>query len=111
VPAIRLVLIFTLALARSCGPSYAHVGPRVRAIDPFIVHALDEGRRRSATFRQLLDEIERSDLIAHIRSASLDAGVDGARHFVAAAGGARFVRISLRRGLPLDVLTALLGHG
>lgn len=109
-PCIRFVWISVLALASFARPALAQLVPRVRIVDPVIALALHEGRRHSSTLRQLLDEIERSDLIVHIRVAPPRTGIDGACQFVTAAGGARFVRITVRRGLPLDILTALLGH-
>lgn len=60
---------------------------------------LEQGRARSGTFRGLLHEIQHSDLIVHIVIEPLQAGVDGQMRFVTAAGGTRFVRISVRPGI------------
>jgi hypothetical protein len=109
-PSVRLVSIFVLTFTCFGRPALAQIVPRVRTVDRLIVDALDEGRRHSGTLRGLLHEIGQSDLIVHIRVAPLRGGTDGACQFVTAAGGARFVRITVRRGLPLDALTALLGH-
>jgi hypothetical protein len=107
---IGAVFLIPVLVLTGTALSHADVLPRIRTCDASITRALAEGRDASPTFRRLVAEIERSDLILHVRMAGADARADGAFHFVTTAGGSRFVRISLRRGLPREVMVALLGH-
>lgn len=80
--------------------------PRVRPLDSKAAALLEAGRARSATFRHLLDTLERSDLVVHVEACELRAA--GRFQFVVASPGGRYVRVSIRRfGTENELLPAL----
>ena len=83
---------------------------RLRIPDPHIRRVVNDAVLRSITLRRLIDEIEQSDLIVHVVLDHCAAEVDGAMRLAAVSGGARFVRVSIRRGVPRAALAALIGH-
>jgi hypothetical protein len=72
---------------------------------------LDLGCNRSAFFHSLVNAIEESDVIVYVQTANaLPAAVDGRLQFAVAAPGARYLRITVRRDLPINRLIGLIGH-
>ena len=72
---------------------------------------LERGLSRSPLIRDLVTELEASDLIVHIEMTwSLPSGVRGTTQLATVAGGNRYVRIMLRSESLLDERTAILGH-
>ena len=105
VPLTAVLLSSILALP-SVTPHAFHVRPlqdRIRA-------ALDLSYASSPTVRRLVDELETSDVIVHLVARAEGAGPQGTLRFVAAAGGARFVRVTLDTSLSERELGALIGH-
>ena len=85
--------------------------PHVRGLDPWALESLERGRQGSQLFRELLQTLEASDLIAHVETSTrLAAGIAGTTRFVADTGAYRYVRITLHRDLPADVRAATLAH-
>jgi hypothetical protein len=85
--------------------------PHVRLSDGYSRALLERGCGRSATFRELVGQIEASDLIVYVRSSSAERpGPIGRTVFLTAAAGRRYVVISLSRCLSTGQLVALLGH-
>jgi hypothetical protein len=82
---------------------------RVRTLDAHVGHLLAIGYRRSATFRRLVDALERSDVIVHVERRAI-ASDQAFMHFVTHAGGSRYLRITLDTELSADAGVALLGH-
>ncbi len=66
---------------------------------------------RSATFRQLVRRIERSDVIVYVEARhGMRDGVGGSMRFVTRSATDRFVRIQLNADYSNHTLVALLGH-
>lgn len=103
----------SLSDARACAPCVVDTEealPRLRVVDARLHAILDEGAFRSPTLRGLIEEIQHSDLIVHVRFEPVRAKADGTLRFATAAGMVRFVRISIRPGVPAHALAALMGH-
>lgn len=84
---------------------------RVRAVDAWAAETLDRAQSRSAIVRSLLRELEGSDVIVHVRTASrLPHALAGMTRFVSRTGGYRYLRIDLDRALLPDARAAILGH-
>ena len=88
---------------------------RVRSTSPAIQRLLDEGAGRSETFRGLLDAIARSAGIVYVEFGYCAFGhLNGCLlPFVAASGGARYLRIVVTSDASRvnhDRLIALIGH-
>ncbi len=87
------------------------VTPRVRPVGSRMVELLARGYAASHTLAMLVDALERTNVIVHIEERwLLDGRPTGTTQFVTAAGGARYLRISLDPRMHDDVATALLGH-
>lgn len=87
-------------------------GPRaVRAMDDASVEAFVCGQRDSAAFRDLVDDIDASGVIVHVATGdTVIFATAGSTRLVGAAGGQRYLRVTLRPGLPLDQRAAVLAH-
>jgi hypothetical protein len=85
---------------------------QVRTTDGRISAAMETGLRGSATFRDLVDRINASDVVVYVTAASIDlpSGIDGRLTFVCAAGGFRYVLVRVNSQLPAARLVSLLGH-
>jgi hypothetical protein len=84
---------------------------RVRATDPRVQALLVEGIRRSATFRSLLTELNRTDVIVYIeRLMTLPKETLGRLTIVPIAGPQRYLRIHIRGDLTVNEAIALIGH-
>jgi hypothetical protein len=86
--------------------------PRLRWADASIDDLFATGVARSSTFRDLVDRVERSDVIVHVEPWPPDVRgrPGGAMWFVGAAGGHRHLRIAVNVTLPYVQAVALLGH-
>lgn len=92
-------------------PAWAAEDPRVRLLDPAVVLAHEAGSRNSSTFRELVAELQASDVIVHVvSSVALPSGVGGTTRFVGTIGGARYVRIDLASSLTYRSRVAILAH-
>jgi hypothetical protein len=78
---------------------------RVRAMDARAGALLAEGAARSATFRQLVERIEQSDLLVYVKVARLDHR--GKVQFVAATPSCRVLSVTVRVPGLLDDLPYL----
>ena len=103
VAACLLVTVITV-------PVFADPETRVRCSHPRLLHLLSEGHHRSATFRDLVDRLQASDLIVHVEAAPPGHFVDGGLQFVTATAFTRYVRVTVRADLPMAENIALLGH-
>lgn len=82
---------------------------RVRTLDAHVSNMLALGYQRSRTFRQLVEDLERSDVIVHVERRAI--ATDKAfMQFVTHAGGSRYLRITLDTELSANAGVALLGH-
>ena len=104
--AAALVAILQLA-ATSAG---ANPESRVRATHPRLAGLLTAAEHRSATFRNLVDRLNASDVIAHLEHAPPGHPIDGGLQFVASTGSTRYLRVTVRIDVPPEQLMALIGH-
>lgn len=107
-------VVFVFAFVFVFAPASSAPGQQmrqVRALDARAGEALARGLERSAVFRQLAHELERSDLIVHIVAAvGLPRGIGGMTRIASGSGGYRYVRITLESSLAPDLRAAVLGH-
>jgi len=83
----------------------------VRPLQERGTRVLAKGSDASMTFRQLIDRIAQSDVIAYVDLAPYEEpGLEGALEFVATVGGARYVRVWLQPRRTDDELIVTLGH-
>jgi hypothetical protein len=85
--------------------------PHIRSNQPALLEAVDTASRVSPTFRQLAERLSTSDVIVylHYRMAG-EPGLAGATSFMTAAGGVRYLRVSIDPRLSGCERFALLGH-
>ncbi len=113
-PSLSLLVVYlavslTIALP---GVSPAHAqDAHVRGLDPFAAAALERGQDRSQRFRELVQELNRSDVIVHVvTGVGFTSGVAGTTRFVASLGGARYLRVDLASTLSFDWQVVILAH-
>lgn len=83
----------------------------VRPMDAGAAEACEHGRASSPAFRVLLGMFDPARVVVHVVSGEVPVfGTTGATRLVGAAGGWRYLRITLDPNLPLDERTAVLGH-
>jgi hypothetical protein len=74
---------------------------RLRSLDASIQLTIEDGCRRSPTFAEIVDDIERSDLIIYVEQVpKLRNGMTGA--LLHDGTERRYLRVFLKRGLSLD---------
>jgi hypothetical protein len=84
---------------------------QIRTTEPRLRRALDDGVRRSASFRALVRRLEHSDVVVYLRcSGERRSNVGGRLTFVSAAGGFRYVLVQLARLEPRAQQVAMLAH-
>ena len=87
------------------------LGSRVRGATPAINTLIARGARRSATFKQLIDELNKTDVVVYLETnVALPAGLEGRLMFLTAAGGVRYVHAQVTTGLRFEELIAVAGH-
>ncbi len=85
--------------------------PHIRALDRCAGEVLAAGLRRSATFRALVEEIERSDVIVFVyASPYLSPKISGGLSFVGASTSWRYLKVALRRTQPMSQMIWVLAH-
>jgi hypothetical protein len=92
-------------------PAPANPNARVRPMQPLVEKLIATGMGRSAAFRQLVRQIEGSDVIVYIEARrDLRSGLGASMRFIATSASDRFVKIHLDASHNRHVLVALLGH-
>jgi hypothetical protein len=81
-----------------------------RVQDPLLLEIVKRGTLRSVTFRSLVAELERSNIVVHLRRSDEARPGSGFTQFVIARGDRRFIRITLNVAKASDSAVALLGH-
>lgn len=82
-----------------------------RPLDPLAAEAFEQARAGSPLVRDLVRQLESSNLVVHIESSrALPSGISGTMRFVTSRGGYRYVRISLAVHLRPPTRAAILGH-
>ncbi|MDO8677932.1 MAG: hypothetical protein Q7R30_05125 [Acidobacteriota bacterium] len=95
----------------SLSPTVAADERRVRPLDPWATESFERVVDRSMLARALTSRLESSDLVVYIETLTvMPADLGGTTRFMTSAGGYRYVRISLRRGLEANERAAILGH-
>jgi hypothetical protein len=85
--------------------------PRIRSTDRRVHALLDAGVRHSPTFRDLVDRLERADVVVYVcRGRDPDVRVAGRLTFVSAAGGLRYVVVRIVPFLTRAHQIAVLAH-
>lgn len=85
--------------------------PRVRTDDPQLVELMRQGYAQSPTFKDLVDTIERSNLIVYIeRHNRFHDHEAGCLRLAGEAGGHRYLRISLSTFLNERELVVFMAH-
>ena len=113
--ALALVIALLTAHIHAEGPQatnpHARLRPILRPMHERVEMLIATGMDRSATFRQLVRRIERSDVIVYVEARrGLRDGVGGSMRFLARSATDRFVRIQLNADCSNHTLVALLGH-
>ena len=104
---------FALLLTVVAGGLDAHAqappalsGSRLRPMDAKSAALLQAGNARSATFKELTDALEQSDVVVWVRVGQMTNR--GETHFIASTASSRIVRVSLRlQGLENGLLSTL----
>ena len=85
--------------------------PHVRPLDASTRAAFSSGMKGSPLFRELVAQLEGSDLIVHVESdCTMRDRVQGKLIFVTAAGGVRYLRVRIGCAVSGIRQVALLGH-
>jgi hypothetical protein len=109
----RLVISAWLLLAGAAAPAQgAGASDRIRSTDGLIQMLLEEGRQRSATFRDLVDTIDRTDGIVYVERGRCPVG--GMRacllHVLTPNRHARYLWIAVDTSARRGELIAVMAH-
>ena len=109
--ALALVVALLTAHLQAEGPQSPNPHARLRPMHERVEMLIATGMDQSATFRQLVRRIERSDVIVYVEARhDMRAGVGGSMRFIARSATHRFLRIQLNAECSNHTLVALLGH-
>ena len=123
---LRFVMALA-CLAASSAPARAQVVPagkvatfdgqganawsgNIRASDDELIALLEDGMKRSATFKGLVDRLAKSDVILYVRPDVTAKNNAMKLTFLAAKGGFRYLVIRVGSGRSKDQQLATLGH-
>ena len=105
---VVLYLPFYLFMAAEAS-AQARMTPR--PLDPLAAEAFEQAVAGSPLFRDLVHQLEGSNLVVHIESTrQLPTGISGTMRFVTHRGGYRYVRVSLAVDIRPERRAAILGH-
>ena len=105
-----IVPLFLLLLLSPTSVTAQNVS-RVRALDTELHDAIEEGRAHSAVFRELIAQIDASNVIVFVKVDSfMPAGIQGRLTFMSTAAGQRYVMVRIARGLLGAQQVAMIGH-
>ena len=108
---IAAALMVQVEAADQAGPREAARNAHVRTEDPAVSILVEEGVRRSPTFRALIDELETSDVVVYVdRRCCLSHDEAGFVAFVASVGGCRYLAIHIDARQSHDQMLAMIGH-
>jgi hypothetical protein len=100
------VALFAVAVAPSAAAAPAHI----RTTSPALRTLIALGIERSPTFRDLVDQLEASDIVVYVNVKTFDeSDISGQIQFIGAAGGRRYLQIFVAP-LPYVTCLAILGH-
>lgn len=109
--AAALLVASPVLRAEPTSPVRDPLGSHVRGTTPAINELIARGAARSATFRQLIDQLNKTDVVVYLETnVSLPAGLEGRLMFLTAAGGVRYLHAQVTDGLRFEELIAIAGH-
>ena len=109
--AAALLVASPILRAETTTPVRDPLGSHVRGASPAVNTLIARGAARSATFKQLLDELNRTDVIVYLETnVALPVGLEGRLMFLTAAGGVRYLHAQVTSGLRFEELIAIAGH-
>lgn len=88
----------------------ADSAPGVRPADPQSQQTLARALERSAIVRALVAGLQGTNVIVHINSGMLPAGIGGITRFAASRGGYRYLRVTIASSLREELRVIMLGH-
>jgi hypothetical protein len=104
-----LLLVVSFSFAASARPAAGDPGvTRVRSTQHAMTEILQAGVERSATFRRLVQTLERSDLIVYVEPSTRVDG--GYLRFATVAGQSRWVQVLVNPRRPINQILAMIGH-
>jgi hypothetical protein len=110
-PALTLLAATAVPIAAAASTPGDGAGDHLRTTEPGLRALIDEGMRRSPTFRALVQRLTGSDVVVYIHSeVRQPSRSDGYMTFVATAGGYRYVLIRIRERRTWRHHVALLAH-
>lgn len=87
------------------------LGSHVRGATPDINALIARGATRSPTFKRLIEELNKSDVVVYLDTrATLPVGLEGRLMFMTAAGGVRYLHAQVAAGLGFESMIAVAGH-
>ena len=93
------------------GGSRDYLGLHVRGATPKIKALIEDGIRRSPTFRTLVERLNKSDVVVYLNvTRDMPAGLDGRLSFMTYAGSVRYLHAQVLEGLGTDATIAVAAH-
>lgn len=109
--AAALLVASPILRAENTAPARDPLGSHVRGSSPAVNTLIARGAARSATFKQLIDELNKTDVVVYLETnVDLPVGLDGRLMFLTAAGGVRYLHAQVTSGLRFEELIAIAGH-
>lgn len=106
-----LACLFLFCSTRTHADDCRAPDPHIRSNDHEIVAAIADATDRSATFRDLVDRLNRSDVVVYVAfDPAPPSGLAGRTTFISAAGGRRYLRIQIDRRSAGCRRVGILGH-
>lgn len=104
---LSTVVLSSSMLAAAPRDSVAHVRPQ----DDRLIEVLRDGAARSATFKSLVDRIEKSNVIVYVTiNPLMKSDLSGMLTWMTRAGDFRYVRASISMDLRDDQMIATVAH-
>lgn len=110
---MRMLLAFALSglVVSSVFAKERQGDPHLRPQDDRVAAALRDGAKRSATFKSLVERIERSQVIVYVAlNPTMKSNLNGMLTWMTQAGGFRYVRASISPDLSSDQMIATVAH-
>jgi hypothetical protein len=103
-------IAFVSATVAALAPVRAEALVHVRAASPAARLLIDESARYSPTVRDLIDRVDRSDVIVYVQMTASSQVASASTTFVTATEGQRYLRILIHAGTPVWSRAQLLAH-
>jgi hypothetical protein len=109
--ALSLVIPALASAEPLAGGRPDYLGLHVRGATPKVKALIDEGIRRSPTFRALVERLNHSDVVVYINvTQDLPTGLEGRLSFMTYAGSVRYLHAQVLDGLGVDGMIAVAAH-